>query len=367
MYSTGAVSDLIGTIYEAPTHPLGLRSITQTLEKTLNGSVAVFARRPSSVSIMAICSTCPPEMAAAYENALWTHDRAMERVADVPAGGAILDSALVPSRQRLNSPFYNDYLGAVGCDRGLYLPFLKTAGDAFVLSAQRSARIGDYDDEIGLMRTLAPHMARSFTIYRRLKALEEEKVAVQLGLRQAGFAMLLVNRAGSIVFGNDAAEAELRTDLVRVTNGRVCATNRRDATKLQKAIEWATRETRAESRTIRLSTSAGVHMTVTVSPYTTGAPVPRSEPLAMLLLSHGKPKHIDERFMADEYGVTPAEMRLLRALAEGEPLKSYADRHDIRITTVKTHLTALFDKTGVRRQSDLIRFVLSASPLCGNG
>jgi DNA-binding CsgD family transcriptional regulator len=40
-----------------------------------------------------------------------------------------------------------------------------------------------------------------------------------------------------------------------------------------------------------------------------------------------------------------------------------ADSLGISETTVKTHLTSLFDKTGVRRQADLVRLVAAhASP-----
>lgn len=363
MVSDGVVGELVGKIYAAPTHPLGMRSIVRPLEEVLNGNVAIFARRPASVSTVAFCSTCSPDMAAYYETSLWTDDRAMGQVPHVPVGKPILDSRLVADRQRLGSSFYNDYLGALGCDRGLYVPFLKKGDAIFLVSAQRSARTGDYDEEVALAATLAPHLARSFLTWQRLKALEEEKAAALAGLKQAGLAMLVVNRCGMILSGNDVAEAWLGSDLFRVVNGRICTVDRRDAAKLRRAVERATREEGAESHTIQLTSAAGARLTVTVSPHPAGSASAGGEPLAMLLFKCSRPRTIDERFMAEEYGVTPAEMRLLKALVKGEHLSAYAARHNISVTTVKTHLTSLFDKTGRRRQADLIRFVLDASPL----
>lgn len=55
------------------------------------------------------------------------------------------------------------------------------------------------------------------------------------------------------------------------------------------------------------------------------------------------------------YGLTPSECDVLRRLAAGETTAAIADARRISRVTVRTHLRALFDKTGCRRQSDLIR------------
>ncbi len=363
MYSTDTVGKLIGAIYEAPTHPQGMRSIIRPLEEALDGNVAIFARRQAAVSTVAFCSSCLPGMAAEYERTLWVGDRAMGEVADTPLGQPILDSALLADRERLKSPFYNDYLGAIGCDRGLYVPFLRNAADTILVSAQRSAKKGDYDEETALVRILAPHLARSFATWLRLKALEEEKIAAISGLRRAGLAMLLVTRTGLIVSGSEFAEAELRSDELTVANGRISAVDRRDAARLRRAIELAARAEGAESHTLQIASATGAHVTVTVAPHRSESGLALAQPLALLLFSRRAPKRIDERFMRDEYGLTGAETRLLRALVEGETLQAYAARHGVKITTVKSHLSSLFDKTGQRRQSDLIRFALDAAAL----
>jgi len=61
--------------------------------------------------------------------------------------------------------------------------------------------------------------------------------------------------------------------------------------------------------------------------------------------------------------LTPAETRLLRAIVKGERLTDFARRSGVKTTTVKTHLQNLFDKTGERRQADLVRRALSDAGL----
>lgn len=64
------------------------------------------------------------------------------------------------------------------------------------------------------------------------------------------------------------------------------------------------------------------------------------------------------------YGLTSAEARLAAALGEGTPLEEAADAFAISRHTARAQLRAVFQKTGVRRQADLLRLahLLGAPP-----
>lgn len=57
------------------------------------------------------------------------------------------------------------------------------------------------------------------------------------------------------------------------------------------------------------------------------------------------------------FGLTPAENRLLEHLLHGRSLKETALQLGVARTTARTHLQRIFDKTGVRRQTDLQRLL----------
>lgn len=65
--------------------------------------------------------------------------------------------------------------------------------------------------------------------------------------------------------------------------------------------------------------------------------------------------------LAGVYGLTHAEARLAAALAAGKSLQQYADQTRHSRNTVKSRLSAIFRKTGVSRQSDLIRLLAQIS------
>jgi DNA-binding CsgD family transcriptional regulator len=58
------------------------------------------------------------------------------------------------------------------------------------------------------------------------------------------------------------------------------------------------------------------------------------------------------------YGLTPAESRLASLLAGGHSLAEIADQLEVSLHTVRTHLRRIFDKTGVHRQSELVRLLM---------
>jgi DNA-binding CsgD family transcriptional regulator len=48
--------------------------------------------------------------------------------------------------------------------------------------------------------------------------------------------------------------------------------------------------------------------------------------------------------------------------ANGHRLQTCANRLGISLTTAKTHLQRIFAKTGVSRQTDLMRLILTSTP-----
>jgi pimeloyl-ACP methyl ester carboxylesterase/DNA-binding CsgD family transcriptional regulator len=57
----------------------------------------------------------------------------------------------------------------------------------------------------------------------------------------------------------------------------------------------------------------------------------------------------------ESFGLTPAEIRLAAKLRDGRALKEAADELDVSINTVRNQLRAIFDKMGLKRQSELVR------------
>ena len=66
------------------------------------------------------------------------------------------------------------------------------------------------------------------------------------------------------------------------------------------------------------------------------------------------------------YKLTPTELRALLAIVDVGGVPEVAAALGVSVTTIKTHLSRLFEKTGVTRQADLVKLVAGFStPLAG--
>ncbi|MBV8834932.1 MAG: helix-turn-helix transcriptional regulator [Alphaproteobacteria bacterium] len=63
-----------------------------------------------------------------------------------------------------------------------------------------------------------------------------------------------------------------------------------------------------------------------------------------------------------QFGLTPAEAELAHEIAKGEGLIACAKALQISRATASTHLQRIFEKTGTKRQAQLVRVILGARP-----
>jgi DNA-binding CsgD family transcriptional regulator len=79
--------------------------------------------------------------------------------------------------------------------------------------------------------------------------------------------------------------------------------------------------------------------------------------------SLGDPRLNDTRLAAAAaiYGLSPAQQQVARLIVEGLSVGEIGERLGVSITTARTHLNRVFDKTGVRTQPALVRVLLSTA------
>ncbi len=67
---------------------------------------------------------------------------------------------------------------------------------------------------------------------------------------------------------------------------------------------------------------------------------------------------VDFEHFASMYRLTPAETELVRSLAAGHSVPEHARRMGISGNTARVHMQRVLEKTGARRQTDLLRKLL---------
>ena len=202
------------------------------------------------------------------------------------------------------------------------------------------------------------------------KAAEAATLADTLDGLSAG--LCLVDAGGRIVHVNAAAQAILDAgDVLRSVEGRLVA---RDA-----QADWTLREVFAAAGqgdealgtkgiAVPLTGEEGERYVAHALPLTSGARqsagITQTAAAALFIrktapVLSGRPEVIGEAFK-----LTPTELRVLLAIVDLGSVPEVAAALGVADTTIRTHVGRLFEKTGARRQADLVKLVTEyATPL----
>lgn len=226
-------------------------------------------------------------------------------------------------------------------------------------------RVGDGSDDAGhvedvkkLAQLLAPQLARNGRIQSKVLACLGRYGALSQAVSRLPDAYFALGPQGAILDHNPAALAIVRAsgEALAIRNGRLVGASAAMRTALQKAL--ASRETSTGPIVFH---RGPLHIPVAM----------RVMPVGRALLNAGLPEGpiaiawlVDTGTLGAEveclrklFKLTQAEARLSEALADGSSLVEAASRVDITRSTAKTHLDAIFAKTGCRRQAQLVRLI----------
>ena len=86
-----------------------------------------------------------------------------------------------------------------------------------------------------------------------------------------------------------------------------------------------------------------------------------AEPAVLLVLSDPELRpELPTAALVRVFGLTPSEADMARDLARGSSVNEYAEAHRLSIETARTRVKEVFQKTGVHRQADLVRLVVTS-------
>lgn len=355
-----AITDLVDRIYDLPLEPEAWGDVAAAIERLTRGKVAVLVQGEQSIGFVQTCSAAGGADADDYLDRFWSTDRAMTRLRGAAAGATVVDSRLVSDADRQRVAFYRDYLGPRGLRRGCYTVLGRHGSQAVIMGIHRPDPNDDFGEEcLKVLDRVRPHMARGLIVARRLAEERAARDAAAGALSQAGWAIILTTADGVVRFANASGEARFRDGTFRMRGGRIDVNDAGDGRALRTALARAARRKGGTTTMVTLDGVDGAALSLSVSPARPGEVAgTSSEPLAMVLLAEAQSPPPEMR-LRREYGLTPAEGRLLRALVAGERLSDYADRAGVRRSTVKTHLNNVFAKIGVGRQTELVRRALT--------
>lgn len=284
-------------------------------------------------------------------------------------GGQIyVADELVPASALFRTAFYNEFGKPYGIENVLSL---KIVGDRdptspvthISLFQKRNAESQFGDPQRQALNELWPHLQRAIQTYWLLRKARDFDRIAEGTLDALPQPTWVLRDDLTIDHANRAARDLMSTSAwLRTGAHRLIGVGDLDSPALYQAVRAAGigggRQWVAAIPIAGRLRRAVLHIApiVGVAPYATAWPHAR----ALLTLELPPPDNVANLWLerlAKHYCLTPAEVRVLERLSTGLTPREAADEMRVSYTTVRTHLRALFDKTGCHRQADLMRLM----------
>lgn len=360
------VDRLVGQIYDAAVEPRRWPQVLEILSDFLDGAATKLTfQNVRTLRSEASSVRMPPEADRTYAQYYYKTNVFLPRIAKLRAGTLIPVWNLLPREVYQRSEFYNDFCRPGDMCHPIGVVLANESDVRVVFTCGRAKAAGEFEPEhLDRLCRIGPHLVRAASVRLRLSRSEIAKHANAEALDRVAQGVLIVAANGEILFANRAAESLLaEADGIRTEKSALRASTPADSAQFQRLIAAAAER----------SDGAGGVMALV-------RPVPR-RPLSVLVA----PLNIESNwfvtghpaaivFVADPdsvprterdqlrnlYRLTPAEADVAMAIARGEGLQAAADELEISLTTARTHLQHVFEKTETRRQAELVRLIAAS-------
>ena len=290
---------------------------------------------------------------------------------------------LDPDEPRFNH-FHPDSNGVMSSDCELYQNWMKP-NDVYYVGGTQFADTGTHkagivmlrskkadawsDGEIRVINEILPHLNRSLKIHSEFTHLRMRQDALLQGLDRLVIGLILYDHDARPVYINPTAEAIIETHpALQLEDGNLLLTNPEDDKSLHQTI--------VETAAIDPDDSWKQSVAIGVTHPDVEAPLPilvtpmhahlitsdldyEGAKVAVFLSDPNLQQPISIDSLVSVYNLTPSEAQVAISLANGHSIDQIATNSNHSAHTIRSQLKSVFRKTGVSRQSELIKMLLT--------
>jgi DNA-binding CsgD family transcriptional regulator/PAS domain-containing protein len=370
------LSALIGDIYDAALDPAQRIDVVDKIASFTGGqSGGLLSKHSLGKSDNLYCYIgADPESLRVYSESY----PKLDLTADSPGVGieqVVSTADLVPYEEFRRGRFYREWARPQGWVDVASVVIEKSPTSCTFLSVVRHEASGLVDDEMRRrMAFLVPHVRRALLIGKTINLKQAQTICFSDILDGLSAGMILVDAHGRIVHANAAGNAILEAaDFLRTVCGRLVVSDPSTNAALREILVAADAgDAVLGTRGIALPLTAhdGERHVAHVLPLTSGARriacLAYNAVAALFIRKATLEAFAPPAVIGEMYRLTPTELRVLLAIVDIGGVPEVAAALGVAVTTIKTHLSRLFEKTGVARQADLVKLVAGFStPLAG--
>lgn len=343
---------LVSEIHDAAREPWRWPQVAEELAGHFDASVAVYAVMAARTGTPDLRRVASAGMPAQTLTEWGARNPWLKRALEQREGALVrIDRLVAP--EEMPDAFREHIIERFGMQYGLGITLVNSGGTYAAYSVYRRR---PFDAE--QMRSFG----RLFGPFAEATRFEQHLGGSMDWIYRAAGATALLTGDGQLCFANAAAERLLRTSaILQVDRRTLRATSLADQHTLEALLRAVSHRETCRSSAVLGET--GVLGLTAIAIH--GDLRPEGAPAATvaLFLSDPDVRARDAvQFLRHSYGLTDAESHVLEAILRGHGLADVSHALGIATTTAKTHLQHVFQKTRTRRQAELVRLALGATP-----
>lgn len=288
----------------------------------------------------------------------------------VPIGAVLTAAQFCTTDVLQNSAYYNDWLLPQGQGGGVATVLFRDSSRILTLTMNCGTQLQNEREQSlsQVLEYIGPHLKRSFALTRQLAASQFTGADFRAALDMVPGAAFLLCSRGKPIQMNSRGEALLAAGTAAATerNGRLYLKDRDADRAMARALDnIAKRNYAGVEGAVLFPTELGLYA-ASLGPF-----IPETErletplqvllerrPVAILTLTGLNEHKPGNTSAARHFHLSPAEVKLVTALADGVSLAEFSERGAISIHTARNQLKSVFWKTGTSRQSELVALFL---------
>ncbi|WP_306226682.1 helix-turn-helix transcriptional regulator [Bosea beijingensis] len=348
-----------------------MQAAAETMRQLFNGSKACFAGFGPSPEDWA-CYTTNPDPAL--------QERCFGELApdfidmggalrDIPLGEIYHDHDVFGAETLRNSRVWQEWMRPQDMYGGMACR-LASNGEAFwFFDVQRGRRQEGFDSEdVAVLEKLYPVLRRVVELRRHIGRVIIQRDEARSALDQIAMGIAILDPDMRITYANEGAD-EILSDpesALGLRQGRLYARRPGDQRQLRQLVEGALRSAQDPlapgQASMILHGEDGSHsLSACAMPAPPSVTQAHAGGKALIALRRLETATNIVACARQLFDLTDTEAKFASALASGSSLTEAAEAQGVRISTARTHLARIFQKTNTRQQSQLVSLLRSAA------
>lgn len=365
--------DLLKACYQGPLEAKLWQTFLYTLKAAMNARYVTLMLRPPQEGDLGVMLNAHQLQGQSY-NSYRQRFHAQNPFIDLPVNQAVTLDEIIDRETLKASEYYQQYLTVADVEYLLGVGLQDDKGYSARLVLSRGSDDNNFTEaEKKLLERLAPHLTQAIVLYSRIVHAEAQSQTYEQAFDQMEMGCITLDRQLKITSCNRAAENLIaQKSSLSIKDKQLFVGTVDENRQFRKLLGDLLNQPQAGEDEAASVRAFRVNLPHTVTGL--GLLCRRLQPLAtpdagasvaVFISDPERPRLSKIDILSQLFSLTASEARLALLLANGSSLDEAAEEQGITRNTAKSHLSAVFSKTGVTRQPSLVQLILRSVATIG--